>query len=138
MWVLHSLARHISAHAELPDGLWLLAHEMQLIVVDGAGPGAHSKGSVVMARPEDPEPADLAVLVQTALDALQDLVTTTRRQGWPRESGRLAATASIEGDVLRCGYLAPGEDIRNPTSLSVVFPPLPLGTPPGATAHIAG
>jgi hypothetical protein len=136
--MVHSLARHISEHAELPGGLWLLAHEMQLIVVDGTGPGARSKGSVDLAHPEDPEPADLAVLVQTALDALQDLVTTTRRQGWPRESGRPAATASIEGRCAPVWTPRIGRGPQDPTSLSVVFPPVPLGTPPGATPHIAG
>ena len=141
-WLIHSAARHISEHAELPGDLWLLAHELQLILVEGTGPKGRSVGMVIFARPDgpdpDPDPDNLAFLIQSALDELQDLVVTTNRSDWPQESGRLMAAASIEDNILRCGYVTQGDDIQTPGSPSVVFPPVALDTTPPAPARIAG
>lgn len=129
LWLGNSIAQHISTHLRpLPDGLWLLVHELTVILVDGGPDHAESRGGATLTMPEHDDAELLTEYARDLLDRLQDQITDQAMTGWPGDGGLLHPSAEVRGDELLLGYLRPGITWDSATGADVVLPPFPLPT----------
>jgi hypothetical protein len=126
--VIQHVCEHLRPH--LPSGVWLLAHELTAIIVQGDAPDARSLGGATLAMPDADDGDLLREYTERLLESLQDQLVSLQGRGWPGASGMLNARAEVRDGNLLLGYLTAGGSFAATGVADVVLPPFPLPAPP--------
>lgn len=129
LWLGNAITQHLATHLQpaMPHNLWLLVHDVTIVIVKGDAPDAQSQGGVTLSMPETPNAELLEEYTSGVLDHLQDRIASLVHTGWPGTGGMLHARAEVRGPDLLLGYLPAGADWGD-GSTGVVLPPFRLPT----------